>query len=168
VRVSVSRVVGEKNKSDRYSNMGPRRKINFKELPKQLTTAGSSSGAAKPVRYWMYILFTRPPDLGPYPGILAELVASRWQPWPRPRPIWQSSLFPGRMLPTILALTSSPYPFLAFLRVSLPDPTLTRLVVRARCARWYGFVPVLRILGLHLNCVPVQIAFSSPQGCMEF
>lgn len=165
------RVVGEKNKPNRYtnscSNMGPRRKINFKELPKQLTrTVGSDSGAAKPVRYWMYILFARPPDLGPYPGIPADL-ASRWQPWPRPRPIWPSSLFPSCVFLTLFASTSSPYPFLAFPRISLPDPTLTRPIVRARCARWYGFIPVLRILGPHLNYVPVQIAFSS-QGCMKF
>ena len=59
--------------------MGPRRKINFKELPKQLTrTVGSGSAAAKPVRYCMYIHFARPADLGPYPSIPAGL-ASRWQ-----------------------------------------------------------------------------------------
>ena len=76
----------------------------------------------------------------------------------------------------ILVLTSSHYPFVAFLRVSLPNPKVARYMPShlARCASrvgWYVFIPVLRVFGLHLNCVSVQIAFSSrraARACMKF
>lgn len=71
----------------------------------------------------------------------------------------------------VLAQASSPYPFLAFLTVSLPNPTVATLNMPSHsCAvgasRWYVFIRIEDI-ALHLNCVSCPNSFLFSPGLYE-